>query len=82
MCSARQPCQGCNCCTDGTRCRLERELDIRATELRLLQEQAKGSESAQLADTVAATETGLAAASAAAESARKHKADMANAAQV
>ena len=63
-------------------CRLTRELDIKRTELRLLKEQAKGSESAQLAEAVAETEKGLAEAAEAAESARQHKAAMAASAQV
>ena len=49
-------------------CRLTSELDIKETELRLLQEQARGAESAQLAEAVAATEKSLAEAVEAAES--------------
>ena len=57
-------------------------MDIKGTDLRLLKEQARNSESAQLAEVVAATEAGLEAAVAEAQSARKHKADMAASAQV
>lgn len=63
-------------------CRLTRELDIKGTELRLLQERCAGSESAQLAEAAAASERELAEATAAAEGARRHKADMAASAKV
>ncbi|KAK9805921.1 hypothetical protein WJX73_005152 [Symbiochloris irregularis] len=61
--------------------KLNAELEIKGTELQLLQDQARGSETAQLADAVAATEAALEEAAAAADAARQHKADMAASAQ-
>lgn len=67
---------------EGAASRLNAELEIRGTELQLLQDQARGSESAQLAEAVAATEQALEEAVAAAGGARQQKADMAASAQV
>ena len=62
--------------------RLTQELELKAHALSLLQERIAGSESAQLAEAVAALEADLAAAKDAAAAAKARKAQMAASAKV
>lgn len=62
--------------------RLTQELELKQHALALLQERIAGSESAQLAEAVAALEADLAAAKAAAAAAKERKAQMAASAKV
>ena len=63
-------------------CRLQQELEVKQHSLRLLQERIAGSESAQLADALAATQAELDEAKAAAAAAQQKKQEMHKAAQV
>ena len=63
-------------------CRLKQELDLSSHALGLLKERIQGSESAQLAEALAATEAQLQEATAAAATAREQKAAMVAAAKV
>ena len=62
--------------------RLQQELEVKQHSLSLLQERIAGSESAQLADSVAGTQRELEEAKAAAAAAQQKKQDMHKAAQV
>lgn len=62
--------------------RLKQEVEVKQHSLRLLQERISGSESAQLADAVAATQAELEQAKLAAEAAKQKKADMIKTAKV
>lgn len=69
-------------CVGLTLGRLKQEVEVKQHSLKLLQQRISGSESAQLAEAVAATQAELDQAKAAAEAAKQKKADMIKIAKV